>query len=155
MFACTCFAGHLIQQCWFFWTLGFHTVHSLVPSFLASDHICIHYTKNSLPLIENKIALERKFVPWLEWIFFFYRMFISGAAFSVYTTALVTLLPIQLLQLLSFFHPYWCCLDLIWFCRVSWNCSSQFDWLKQTFSCWEWNLCSWYGSVWDCIWLVW
>lgn len=70
-FDCICLSGHLIQQCWLFWPLGSYPAHNPVLSFLASDHIWIHYTKNALPLIENKIALERKFAPWLEWSFFF------------------------------------------------------------------------------------
>lgn len=52
-----------------------------------------------------------------EWSFFFYQMFVSGAAFSVYKTALVILLQLQFLQplffLLALFGFDWIFLNLM------------------------------------------
>lgn len=149
-FDCICLSGYLIQQCWLFWPLGSYPAHDAVLSFLASDHIWIHYTKNALPLIENKIVLERKFAPWLEWSFF-----LIGCLSLEQLLVSTQQLRWHYCQFnclgYCFFFRYWCCLDLIGFCTVLWNCASQFDQSKHTFSCcWSWDLCCWSGSVWGC-----
>lgn len=63
------------------------------------------------------MALERKFALWRSGVSFFYQMFVSGAAFSVYKTALVILLQLQFLQplffLLALFGFDWIFLNLM------------------------------------------
>ncbi len=46
---------------------------------------------------------------------------------------------------LSHCFSYWCCLDLIGFSSVLWNCLTQQDgWTRISSYCWRWNTCRLY-----------
>lgn len=50
---------------------------------------------------------------------------------------------------LSHCFSYWCCLDLIGFSTVAWNCLTQeYRWRRISSYCWRWNTCrSYYWYV--------